>query len=115
MTHGIEDAQFVKIWVACADGFLYNVTVPQPPAVVPGQGTQLEMPDIPKVKPKLKVKSKKPNEEVSKEKTKRQKARKAKAKAKKTPTCHLKPGTGASGKTIIHLDDRNLGNRNLDG
>ena len=48
--------------------------VPQPPAVVPGQGTQLEMPDIPKVKLKLKVKPKeskeKPKELVSKEKTK---------------------------------------------
>ena len=47
MTHQSDHVQSIKIWVTCAHGFFYNLTVPQPPAVVPGQGTQLEMPDIP--------------------------------------------------------------------
>ena len=69
MTHQIDNVQSIMIWVTCAHGLFYNLMVPQPPAVVPGQGTQLEMPDIPRVKPKWKVKPKeskeKPKEEVS--------------------------------------------------
>ena len=60
MTNQIDEVLSIKIWVSCAHGYFYNLTVPQPPAVVSGQGTELKisMPEIPKVQPKLKVKPK---------------------------------------------------------
>ena len=54
-THIIDDVQAITIWVTCACGFFYKLTVPNPPEVVHGHGTQSPMPDIPK--PPIKEKS----------------------------------------------------------
>ena len=72
------------IWVTCTCGFFYNLKVPQPPTVVPGQATQLEMPDIPKVKLKVKPKESKTKERSLQEgkKNKNQKTKKKKKKKK---------------------------------
>ena len=80
MAHQIGEVQSIKIWVACVHGYFYNLRLPQPPAVVPGQGTELtmSMPAIPKEQPKLKVKLKaKETKEIPNEKRKRKEASKA--------------------------------------
>ena len=65
MTHQIDKVQSTKIWVTCAHGYFYNLRVPKPAAVVPGQGTELKMsmPEIPKVKWKAKETKKVPKKQ----------------------------------------------------
>ena len=58
-THQIDGVQAITIWVTHAPGFFYNLTVPNPPEVVHGHGTQSPMPDIPKPLIKEKVAKKK--------------------------------------------------------
>ena len=111
-THQIDYVQAITIQVICAHGFFYNLTVPNPPEVVNGHGTQSSMPDIPKplIEEKVvkeKVIKEKAKEEVIKEKTKqKRKERKQKGKAKKAKktaklTHHLMPHSTASGTAIF--------------
>ena len=69
-THQIDDAQAITIWATCACGFLYNLTVPNPPEVVHGHGAQSPMLDIPKPPIREKVVKEKTKEKVVKEKAK---------------------------------------------
>ena len=125
MTHQIDEMEAIKVWVTCACGFFYNLTVPKPPSVVPGHGTELAVPDIlkvpPKEKRKLKIKEKtmekttEATKETHMEKCKaapeeasqakcKDKAKgkgKGKGRGKKTqkPTHHLQPQATSGNKT----------------